>query len=62
MSAGLADRAARWRELAAEARLQAELVTDAQAKQIMLSISKAYERLAKRAEDRKREGGQDPPI
>jgi hypothetical protein len=58
MSAGIPDRAARWRELAAEARANAEVMNDAQARQIMLSIAEAYERLAKRAEDRKAANGE----
>jgi hypothetical protein len=41
-----------WRERAQDARVQAELMTDAEAKQTMLAIAEGYERLAKRVEAR----------
>jgi vacuolar-type H+-ATPase catalytic subunit A/Vma1 len=47
------DAAKRWRKLAAEARARAEEMADPQAKRIMSSIAEGYERLAKRADDRK---------
>jgi hypothetical protein len=44
----------RWWALAAEARAVASELTDPQARKIMLKIAESYERLARRAEDRKK--------
>ena len=44
--------AARWRALALEARTTAEQITDPEARVLILSIAQAYERLARRAEER----------
>ena len=46
------DPAARWRVLAAEARAVAEEMTDPQARLILLTIARSYERLAERAQTR----------
>jgi hypothetical protein len=46
------DRAERWKELAAEALAVANDLSDPEARQIMLAIAGAYERLARRAEER----------
>jgi hypothetical protein len=46
------DNPSRWWALAAEARAVAVEMTDPQARQIMLKIAEAYERLARRAEAR----------
>jgi hypothetical protein len=43
----------RWRALAEEARQQAELMTDADARRLMLGIAEGYERLAERAKLRR---------
>jgi hypothetical protein len=48
------DGAARWRGMAAEARAVAAEMTDPEARQIMLSIAEAYDRLARYAEARKK--------
>ena len=50
----VSDSAERWRKLAEEARAVADQLTDPGAKQIMLTIAAGYERLARRAEDRKK--------
>ena len=39
-----------WKQRAAEARLQAEMVSDPVARQSMLKIAESYERMAARAE------------
>jgi hypothetical protein len=49
------DNPSRWWALAAEARAVAAEMTDPQARQIMLRIAEGYERLARRAEARKKE-------
>jgi hypothetical protein len=41
-----------WREPAEEARVHAEVMTDAEAKRTMLGIAAEYDRLAQRAEER----------
>jgi hypothetical protein len=49
------DAAERWRTLAAEARAVAEEMADPEAKRTMLSIADGYDRLARRAEARKKD-------
>jgi hypothetical protein len=46
----VSDPAARWRVLAQDARAAAEEMTDPQARLILLTIARAYERLAERAD------------
>jgi hypothetical protein len=53
------DPAARWRVLAEDARATAEEMTDPQARLILLTIARAYDRLAERAEARKVHKNQD---
>jgi hypothetical protein len=48
------DVAERWRTLAAEARATADKMTDPEAKRTLLNIAEGYERLARRAELRKK--------
>jgi hypothetical protein len=48
------DALARWRALATEARAQAEQMTDAEARRIMLNIAEGYDLLARHAENRRR--------
>ena len=48
------DNPSRWWALAAEARAVAAEMIDPQARQIMLKIAEGYERLARRAEARKK--------
>lgn len=48
----MADVASRWRALAAEAKSVATEMTDPEARQTMLKIAEAYERLAHYAEQR----------
>ena len=48
------DAVERWRTLALEARTQAEQMTDAEAKRIMLNIAKGYDLLTRHAQIRKR--------
>ena len=48
------DVAERWRTLAAEARAAADEMTDAESKLALLNIAEGYERLARRAEARKK--------
>lgn len=48
------DAAERWRTLAAEARAAAVEMTDPEAKRTLLSIAEGYQRLARRAEARKK--------
>ena len=50
-----ADVAERWRSLAADARAAAIELTAPEAKRIMLSIAEGYERLARRAEVRRKD-------
>ena len=45
----------RWRTLAAEARAAADEMTDPDAKRTLLKIAEGYERLARRAEARKKD-------
>lgn len=52
MPSDASDRAARWRVLAAEARVAAGEMTDPQARLILLTIARSYERLAERAQTR----------
>ena len=47
--------AERWRTLAAEARAAADEMTDPEAKRTLLNIAEGYERLALRAEARKKD-------
>jgi hypothetical protein len=49
------DVAERWRKLAVEARATADKMTDPEAKRTLLNISEGYERLALRAEARKKD-------
>ena len=49
------DVAGRWRTLAAESRAAADKMTDAEAKRTLLNIAEGYERLARRAEARKKD-------
>ena len=49
------DVAGRWRTLAAEARATSDKMTDPQAKRTLLNIAEGYERLARRAEARKKD-------
>jgi len=49
------DVAERWRTLAAEARATADQMTDPDAKRTLLNIAEGYERLARRAEARKKD-------
>ena len=49
------DVAERWRTLAAEARTTADKMTDPEAKRTLLNIAEGYERLARRAEARKKD-------
>jgi len=53
VAVSLADDAQHWRARAAEARAMAEQLTDEKAKKAMLNIAKSYERIAKRAEQRR---------
>jgi hypothetical protein len=53
------DPAARWRVLAEDARAAAEEMTDPQARLILLTIARAYERLAERADMREVRKTQD---
>ena len=46
-----------WRDRAEEARAMAEALTDAEAKRLMHEIADGYERMARRAEDRRAAGG-----
>ncbi|TMJ72826.1 MAG: hypothetical protein E6G91_09830 [Alphaproteobacteria bacterium] len=48
------DIAERWRTLAAEARAAADEMTDPESKRALLNIAEGYERLARRAEARKK--------
>jgi hypothetical protein len=48
------DNPSRWMALAAEARAVADEMTDPQARQVMLKIAEGYERLARRAEARRK--------
>jgi hypothetical protein len=48
----ISNNAEHWLARAAEARLMAEKITDAEAKQAMLDIAKGYERIAVRAKIR----------
>ena len=48
------DIAERWRTLAAEARAAADEMTDPESKRALLRIAEGYERLARRAEARKK--------
>ena len=48
------DSPSRWWALAAEARTVADEMTDPKAREIMLKIAEGYERLARRAEARKK--------
>ena len=48
------DVAERWRTLAAEARAAANEMTDPESKRALLNIAEGYERLARRAEARKK--------
>jgi hypothetical protein len=45
----------RWRTRAAEARATADEMSDPEAKRTLLNIAEAYERLARRAEARKKD-------
>ena len=45
----------RWRTLAAEARAAANEMTDAESKRALLNIAEGYERLARRADARKKD-------
>ena len=49
------DVAERWRTLAAEARAAANEMTDPESKRALLNIAEGYERLARRAEARKKD-------
>ena len=49
------DVAERWRTLAAEARATADRMIDPEAKRTLLNIAEGYERLARRAEARKKD-------
>jgi hypothetical protein len=49
------DAAERWRSLAAEARATADAMTEPEAKRTLFSIAEGYERLARRAEARKKD-------
>jgi hypothetical protein len=49
------DLAERWRTLAAEARAAADEMTDPESKRALLNIAEGYERLACRAEARKKD-------
>jgi hypothetical protein len=51
------DVAERWRTLAAEARAAADEMTDPDAKRTLVNIAEGYERLARRAEARKKDKG-----
>ena len=46
-----------WRDRADEARAVAEALSDAEAKSLMLEIADGYERMARRAEERKAAAG-----
>ena len=46
-----------WRERAKEARAQAEEISSAEDKRLLLDIARAYERLAELAADKKIVGG-----
>ena len=48
------DIAERWRTLAAEARASADEMTDPESNRALLNIAEGYERLARRAEARKK--------
>ena len=50
-----ADPALRWRALADEARTIADQMTDQQAKLVLLTIARGYDRLAERAAVRKQQ-------
>jgi hypothetical protein len=49
------DGAERWRTLAAEARAAADEMNDTEARRTLLNIAEAYDRLARRAEARKKD-------
>ena len=49
------DVAERWRTLAAEARAAADTLVDPEAKRTLLNIAEGYERLARRAQARKKD-------
>ena len=51
------DDAKRWRTLAEEARAAANQMADPAARRILLNIADGYERLARRAEVRKKDQG-----
>jgi hypothetical protein len=53
------DSAVRWRVLAQDARAAAEEMTDPQARLILLTIARAYERLAERADTQEVRKDQD---
>jgi hypothetical protein len=53
------DPAARWRVLAEDARAAVEEMTDPEARLILLTIARAYERLAERADAREVRKNQD---
>jgi hypothetical protein len=52
MPVGLFNNVKHWLERAEKARVHAELLTDAEAKRMMLNIAESYERLARRAAER----------
>jgi hypothetical protein len=51
----VSDPALRWRALAEEARTIADQMTDPQAKLVLLTIARGYDRLAERAAARKQQ-------
>jgi hypothetical protein len=55
--AGLFNNVKHWLERAEKARVHADLLTDLQAKRMMLEVAESYERLAKRAGERQLSGG-----
>jgi hypothetical protein len=57
MPASFINYPAHWRQRAEEARTIAEQMSDLQSKDSMLRIAKDYERLAERAEQRKKGSG-----
>jgi hypothetical protein len=60
MPADASDPALRWRVLADEARIIADQMTDPQAKLILLTIARGYDRLAERAAARRARSDPEP--
>jgi hypothetical protein len=59
VAAGLFNDARHWLERAEKARVHAELLTDVEAKRMMLEVAASYERFAARAVERQLTAGRD---